>query len=406
MTNQEVKQEMPLIERIGIDKSTISGFSLLSIDDKKFKEQARSDKGKMWYTLNEQSCIELTDGRKIGELAIKAKDVGEFHIKYKKNNVTGSGRIVANLKLLTHDNGNNFQNMTCKEYRARIADVFETLEVKYGVRCDFTYEKLIIKNIEFNATFWLKHQYDTYRWCLLLMERILPPRYAVGSRDNKRIKTGAFDSHYVRDFANKTYADYLKDKEKMPLSKKETIFCSGNQSTEVKVYHKNLQLIEVEAVSPDYAPNRDAMRIEYKIKDNRILKAKKNFHSDKVKDLTDGKISRFFKELFEQDFVEQYNGWKKWNHRELLAKVDEHRKKHDKWTAYFLREAREYSEIHNGTPLLFDVEDVRSVLKELTGYPKKGNKKYRQFRKNLEFESDLIGNNDKMKEIFAKIAEM
>ena len=81
--------------------------------------------------------------------------------------------------------------------------------------------------------------------------------------------------------------------------------------------------------------------------------------------------------------------------------MDNHRKAHDKWTAYFLRDIREYSELNNGTPLLFDVEDVRNVLKEL-----EGNKKYRQFKKNLEFESDLIGNNDKMKEIFNKVLEM
>ena len=74
-----------------------------------------------------------------------------------------------------------------------------------------------VKSIEFNATFWLNHPYNTYRWCLLLMERILPDRYAVGRKDNRRLKTGAFDSHYVRDFANKTYEDYVEDMKTLPL---------------------------------------------------------------------------------------------------------------------------------------------------------------------------------------------
>ena len=404
MKNQ-VEQKM-LIERIGIDKSTISGFSLSSIDDERFRQKAKQEKGKIWYTTNSESSIELIDERKIGELLIESKEIGKLHIKYKKNNVTESGQIIATLDILSHDDGNNLQNMTCKEYRQRIADIFDTLQLDYGVTCHAPMAELYIKSIEFNATFWLNHPYNTYRWCLLLMERILPDRYAVGRKDNRRLKTGAFDSHYVRDFANKTYEDYVEDMKTLPLSKKETIFCKGNKSTELKIYHKNQQLIDVEATDAFGVTGHDAMRIEYKIKDNLILKAKRNFNGCLVKSLSDKKIAAFFKNLFKRDFVEQYRGWKAWNHRELLAKVDNHRKAHDKWTAYFLRDIREYSELNNGTPLLFDVEDVRNVLKELEGNPKKGNKKYRQFKKNLEFESDLIGNNDKMKEIFNKVLEM
>ena len=191
MKNQ-VEQKM-LIERIGIDKSTISGFSLSSIDDERFRQKAKQEKGKIWYTTNSESSIELIDERKIGELLIESKEIGKLHIKYKKNNVTESGQIIATLDILSHDDGNNLQNMTCKEYRQRIADIFDTLQLDYGVTCHAPMAELYIKSIEFNATFWLNHPYNTYRWCLLLMERILPDRYAVGRKDNRRLKTGAFD---------------------------------------------------------------------------------------------------------------------------------------------------------------------------------------------------------------------
>ena len=71
MKNQ-VEQKM-LIERIGIDKSTISGFSLSSIDDERFRQKAKQEKGKIWYTTNSESSIELIDERKIGELLIESK---------------------------------------------------------------------------------------------------------------------------------------------------------------------------------------------------------------------------------------------------------------------------------------------------------------------------------------------
>lgn len=406
MQKNQIEQKTLLIERIGIDKSTISGFSISSIDDEKFRQKAKQEKGKMWFTENPDSNVELQDHKRIGELVVKSKDIGELHIKYRKNNITRSGEVTATLNMLSHNDGNNLQNMTCEEYKKRIVDIFKTLESDYGVTCHAPMEELYIKNIEFNATFWLRYPYHTYRWCLLLMERLLPDRYAVGKKDNRRLKTGAFDSHYVRDFAHKTYDDYLEDMQRLPLSKKETILCKGNKSTELKIYHKNQQLIDVEARGADDLSRRDAMRIEYKIKDNRILKSKRNFDGCLVNSLTDEKIAEFFKNLFKRDFVNQYHGWKRWNHCELLAKVDMHRNAHEKWTGYFLRDIRAYSELNNGTPLLFDVEDIRSVLKELENNTRKGNKKYRKFKKNLEFESDLIGNNEKMEEIFNKVLEM
>lgn len=238
------------------------------------------------------------------------------------------------------------------------------------------------------------------------MERILPERYATGTQNHRRIKVGVYNSHYVRNFAKTTYEEYLKDKEREPLSMKETVYCGNNKSTQVKIYPKLQQLRDTAAVDEADIPKCDAMRIEYTIKDSRILKSECNFNSDRVVALTDEKIAKFFKKNFKRDFVDQFNGWKRWNHRELLAKVDYHRKNSDKWTANFIRDSRKYVQEQNGTPLLFDIEDVRSVLKELEHSPRKGNKKYTRFRKSLEYETDLVGNNEKAKEILEKVMNM
>lgn len=403
MTNQVSKSG--LIERIGIDKSVITGFSLRNIDDELFGKKQKEVKGTMYYVPSDWSDLKIKDGRRIGELRIDDRDIGNLHMKSTADGSSGEIRTIATLNVFT-ETKNNFQNMNCLEYQQRIVRIFNKLRDEYGVDIDGYMPDLRINMIEFNATFWIKHKYHEYGQVLSLMERILPERYATGTQNHRRIKVGVYNSHYVRNFAKTTYEEYLKDKEREPLSMKETVYCGNNKSTQVKIYPKLQQLRDTAAVDEADMQKCDAMRIEYTIKDSRILKSECNFNDDRVVALTDEKIAKFFKKNFKRDFVDQFNGWKRWNHRELLAKVDYHRKNSDKWTANFIRDSRKYVQEQNGTPLLFDIEDVRSVLKELENSPKKGNKKFTRFRKSLEYETDLIGNNAKAKEILDKVMKM
>lgn len=140
MQKNQIEQKTLLIERIGIDKSTISGFSISNVDAEKFRRKAKQEKGKMWFTENPDSNVELQDHKRIGELVIKNKDIGKLHIKYRKNNITRSGEVTATLNMLSHNDGNNLQNMTCEEYKKRIVDIFKTLESDYGVTCHASME--------------------------------------------------------------------------------------------------------------------------------------------------------------------------------------------------------------------------------------------------------------------------
>ena len=394
-----------LIERIGIDKSMITGFILRNIDDDLFTKKQKEIKGTMYYVPNDYSVFKIKDGRRIGELRIDDKDIGNLYMKCTADGSSGEIRTMSTLNVFT-ETKNNLQNMNCAEYRRRIMRIFEKLRNEYGVDIDGNLPDLKIRMIEFNATFWLRYKYHAYEQVLSLMERILPERYATGSKQHKRIKVGVYNSHYLRNFAKTTYEEYFKDKEKEPLSVKETIYCGNNKSTQIKIYHKLQQLRDTGAVDEKDMPTCDAMRVEYTIKDSRILASECNFNDDRVIALTDDKIAQFFQKNFQRDFVDQYSGWKKWNHRELLERVDYHRKQSDKWATNFIRDVRQYAQEQNGTPLLFDVEDMRSVLKELENNNKKGNRKFVKFRKSLKYETDVVGNNEKAKEIFDKIMNM
>ena len=57
MTNQVSKSG--LIERIGIDKSVITGFSLRNIDDELFGKKQKEVKGTMYYVPSDWSDLKI-----------------------------------------------------------------------------------------------------------------------------------------------------------------------------------------------------------------------------------------------------------------------------------------------------------------------------------------------------------
>ena len=101
-----------------------------------------------------------------------------------------------------------------------------------------------------------------------------------------------------------------------------------------------------------------------------------------------------------------YFNWRARNHSQLVAVVKKHKTLHKKWSHHFFRECRQYSEL-NGLPLLFDIEDMRSVLKELEPKGSRNNgKKFDRLMGQAIHEADLIGNVEKCEEIISRIADM
>ena len=92
LTNQV--SQGTLIERIGIDKSVITGFTLRNIDDDLFEKKQKEVKGTMYYVPSVWSDLKIKDGRRIGELRIDDKDIGNLYMKSTGDGSSGerSGR--------------------------------------------------------------------------------------------------------------------------------------------------------------------------------------------------------------------------------------------------------------------------------------------------------------------------
>lgn len=128
MTNQV--SQGTLIERIGIDKSVITGFTLRNIDDDLFEKKQKEVKGTMYYVPSVWSDLKIKDGRRIGELRIDDKDIGNLYMKSTGDGSSGEIRTIATLNVFT-ETKNNFQNMNCLEYQQRIVRIFNKLRDEY-----------------------------------------------------------------------------------------------------------------------------------------------------------------------------------------------------------------------------------------------------------------------------------
>lgn len=259
---------MDFIQQIGIDRSVVYNFVLLSIDTKKIEEQSKNN----YVNLIEDktSPIELENGKRIGKLLIKDKKIGQLYVSYEKNNIKNTRYINSSLELIL---SNNLQNLTAEEYKDRVVETFLYLENKYGIRAD--YYSLKIKKIEVNATFYLDEPYENYKQAILLMIQNVPPS-TFGN--NKAIK----------------YATWYEC-----TAQKDTLETAvvKNSSIELKMYNKGKQLKDSGAIAEEKL-NRDIMRIEFVIKDRRYLQT--HFGNNSVFNLTNEKINKLFKTYFEK----------------------------------------------------------------------------------------------------------
>lgn len=130
-----------LVERIGIDRSVLVDFVVTDVDTKKLSHNFLNFLGDQVYTElveNDDSPVELADGRRIGKLTVKDSCIGKFSVRFETNNLTGEYNVRSTLELLVSETGNNLQNLNAEEYRSRIVDVFHTLKTCYGITADFS----------------------------------------------------------------------------------------------------------------------------------------------------------------------------------------------------------------------------------------------------------------------------
>ena len=373
--------EAELNERIGIDRSVLYDFTLESLDTDRLLYLASHKTEKQWVDIgfDDNSPVVMSDGMRLGRLIIKDWRIGKLSFSFTICNLDGTYGIRTALEMLVSDDGCNLQNLDTEGYKARISDVFGYLESQYGIVAD--YSTVRIRRLELNATFFLEEAFERYRYPILMIARnVSPKRFGKGDQ----IK---YASWHGADMAAQT--DRL-----------ETVLIKNN-SVELKIYNKGKWMRDK---GIPLAADRDILRLEYTVKDSRLLE--KYFGSNAVSSLSDDKIAQMFKAYFQRDVVTRYYQWSADNIKQLAELIDKHRKAQTHWVGSFLRECRQYNEVH-GLPLLFDLEDVRQALKLLE--PGKGRNvtnKYRRFLRQAMFEKDLLGNTRRIREIINKIMSL
>ena len=374
-----------LVERIGIDRSALFDFLIQEVDTEKIENHAKQGKNGKSYTkivYDDNSPIELPNGKRVGKLVIKDQYIGKLTVSFERNNLNGGEYVNSSLELMVSGGNNNLQNLNTMEYQARIIDVFQVLAEEYGVIAD--YSTIKIKKLELNATFYLKEAYEKYKQPILLLMRNVPPKRYCNNKGNMSCK------YATRHEAN---IGTSEDKLETALVK--------NSSIELKIYNKGKHLKGIGKLDK---LDKDIMRVEYTIKDKRILE--NAFGDNLVVSLTDEKINGLFKKYFNRDVVTRYYQWAAENHRQLVDLTKKHKELYQKWTGSFFRECRQY-EATNGLPILFDINDMEKVFRELE--PKSGRnagKKFKKFKKQAIYETDLVGNTARVKEIISKIMDM
>lgn len=374
-----------LVERIGIDRSALFDFLIQEVDTEKIENHAKQGKNGKSYTkivYDDNSPIELPNGKRVGKLVIKDQYIGKLTVSFERNNLNGGEYVNSSLELMVSGGNNNLQNLNTMEYQARIIDVFQVLAEEYGVIAD--YSTIKIKKLELNATFYLKEAYEKYKQPILLLMRNVPPKRYGNNKGNNAVKYATWHEANIGTSEDKLETALVK-----------------NSSIELKIYNKGKHLKDIGELDK---LDKDIMRVEYTIKDKRILE--NAFGDNLVVSLTDEKINGLFKKYFNRDVVTRYYQWAAENHRQLVDLTKKHKELYQKWTGSFFRECRQY-EATNGLPILFDINDMEKVFRELE--PKSGRnagKKFKKFKKQAIYETDLVGNTDRVKEIISKIMDM
>ena len=374
-----------LVERIGIDRSALFDFLIQEVDTEKIENHAKQGKNGKSYTkivYDDNSPIELPNGKRVGKLVIKDQYIGKLTVSFERNNLNGGEYVNSSLELMVSGGNNNLQNLNTMEYQARIIDVFQVLAEDYGVIAD--YSTIKIKKLELNATFYLKEAYEKYKQPILLLMRNVPPKRYGNNKGNNAVKYATWHEANIGTSEDKLETALVK-----------------NSSIELKIYNKGKHLKDIGELDK---LDKDIMRVEYTIKDKRILE--NAFGDNLVVSLTDEKINGLFKKYFNRDVVTRYYQWAAENHRQLVDLTKKHKELYQKWTGSFFRECRQH-EATNGLPILFDINDMEKVFRELE--PKSGRnagKKFKKFKKQAIYETDLVGNTARVKEIISKIMDM
>jgi hypothetical protein len=317
---------LTFIKKFGIDKSKLYNIKINGISFKKLEANLGAC---TLQTMGEVMAVLNLDTGNYKEIAyLKIVDEIMFNcliVGVKKT----KGKSIAYVNLDLHIDsirGDNLEPLNMEEYYILIANVKEYIFDKYGIDLDFTEAKF--KELELNVTMLLDRDFTEYEHILKLMTLLAPKRYKakmLGMDNRNNITTIVLD----------------------------------NKSIDCKVYDKTKQLKVVYKILID----DNCIRIEYTLKT--IAKISKdlggNIHSLTDKDIKEYLQNRVYEDLIKptEKHIEEGN--------KILKKMvkEEQKKAPKKWTRLFLLKSITES-IDNKIPLVFDIEQVKAIIKEKT----------------------------------------
>lgn len=359
-----------LIEKIGIDKTVITNFTINTLDIKYLKSI------KVDIITDDNSLLKTNDN--IGIRILKLTDSYFGKLECGMTNANPKKIYMAYTKLtLSVSNYDNLQNLSVCEYKQRINQVFKYIKDKYKIDIIYDFQTLSISYMEINATFKLNEDFYNYKRALLILMINLPiNKYSY--KNNHTIK----------------YKSFYEVNQNLNTAKLETLWVK-NSSIELIIYNKTKQLKDIKNIVLE----NDYIRIEYKLKrkDSYI-----KVLGSTVGNLTDKKIKQFYINCIENDIFKPYENYKykiKDIFESVLKPMLEHSER--QWYRDFIRIVREYEQ-KNILPMIIDIEDIFPILKSYS----KGNYsrcKKMVLRKANESERDLLGVTEKINEIINKL---
>ena len=298
-----------MMAEIGIDRTIFKGFKVVNIDMVKFNANPQ----------NEDVELELLeDGENLfKKIKIKDKTIGCLECDITTNKLT-----------LFSDKFNNLHPLSVSQYRNRIEEAFNDLRNIYGIDTQYRFDKLILNQIEINATIEMDNEFNTYNRLIDVL---------------------------IDGVADEKQAQFYVKKREDKIRKLGTAFISDN-SRKVIIYDKSEQLGDTRG----YKPDKNYLRLEYS------FKKKETFNSSigtTVADLTDKKINDFFFKNFDKDFIERFNKYRVITQAELVDLVyDSYNKSKKNWRCEFLLNI---SGLEKNTGILrySTIEDVIQAIK-------------------------------------------
>ena len=307
------------VEKIGLDRTVVSGFRIIKIDYKKLFGHDN-----VVFDAAGENLYWLEDGN--GFRWLKISDHKLFGVL--RAGVKISKRVkqdFARLDIMVGDSlQGNLQNKSVSEYKDIIEKTFRYLGDEYGIYVDLSLLKF--SEMEINCTFVLQKEFYQYHRVLQLMMFLLPKNY------KKIIQVLGVNSHQCR-LESETYY-------------------RGNSSMQVKIYDKQKHLEQTVPVTPDLP----LMRIEFILKKSQ--KIKEVFSSNSVWELTDEKLNDFYYRQFLRLFEAPYRKWQIMNGKMLRDKIDIHKGNNIKlWKSNLLAECSNREQLDQ-IPMLLDINDL------------------------------------------------